>query len=41
MRNKIIGIILLLIGLSILTLGIIQGQQNVISILYNQMSLVP
>jgi len=41
MRNKIIGIILLLIGLSILTLGIIAQQQGDINLLYSQMAAVP
>jgi hypothetical protein len=41
MRNKMIGVILLLIGLSILTLGIIAQQQDFINVLYNQMAMVP
>ncbi|MHA2400688.1 MAG: hypothetical protein ACXADU_17595 [Promethearchaeota archaeon] len=41
MRNKIIGIILLLIGLSIITLGIIAQQQDLINLLYSQMAAVP
>ncbi|MHA1985018.1 MAG: hypothetical protein ACW98D_00115 [Promethearchaeota archaeon] len=37
MRNKIIGIIILLVAISLLALGIAQGQQNLINILYEKM----
>jgi len=41
MRNKIVGIIILFIALSLLALGIAQGQQNLISIFYDKMVVVP
>jgi len=41
MRNKIKSIIILLIALSLLTIGIIQGQNLLINDLYNKMILVP
>ena len=41
MRNKLVAIIILLIGLSILTIGIIQGQYNLINSIYEQMVLIP
>ncbi|MFW9988202.1 MAG: hypothetical protein ACFFC3_06060 [Candidatus Odinarchaeota archaeon] len=41
MRNKIIAVILLLIGLSLLTIGIIQGQNLLIDVLYDKMAAVP
>ena len=37
MRNKIIGIIILLVAISLLALGIAQGQQNLITIFYDKM----
>ena len=40
MRNKIIGIIILLVAISLLALGIAQGQQNLINDFYNRM-LIP
>ncbi|MFX0029575.1 MAG: hypothetical protein ACFE8B_10215 [Candidatus Hermodarchaeota archaeon] len=41
MRNKIIGIIILLIALSLLTIGIAQGQHNLIDVLYDKMAAIP
>ncbi len=41
MRNKIIGIIILIISLSLLALGIAQGQQNLMSIFYDKMVIGP
>jgi len=41
MRNKIIGIIILLIAISLLALGIAQGQQNLINGLYDKMAIIP
>lgn len=41
MRNKIIGIIILIIALSLLTIGIAQGQHNLISIYYDKMAGIP
>ncbi len=41
MRNKIIAIFILLIGLSLLTIGIIQGQQFLINSLYDKMVVIP
>jgi hypothetical protein len=41
MRNKIIGIIILFISLSLLALGIAQGQQNLISTFFDKMVVVP
>jgi len=41
MRNKIIGIIILIIALSLLTIGIAQGQHNIIEILYDKMAGIP
>ncbi|MFX1364417.1 MAG: hypothetical protein ACFFCE_01045 [Promethearchaeota archaeon] len=41
MRNKIVAIIILLVGLSLLTIGIIQGQNLLINLLYEQMVAVP
>ncbi|MHA2039002.1 MAG: hypothetical protein ACW98X_21445 [Promethearchaeota archaeon] len=40
MRNKIIGIIILLIAISLLALGIAQGQQNLINFFYDRMTTV-
>lgn len=41
MRNKIIGIIILIIALSLLTIGIAQGQNNLINIFYDKMAGIP
>lgn len=41
MRNKLIAIILLLLGLSLFTLGIMEGQFAVISQLYELMAVIP
>ena len=41
MRNKIIGIIILLIALSLLTIGIANGQHNLINIYYDKMVGIP
>lgn len=41
MRNKIIAIFILLIGLSLLAIGIIQGQQFLINSLYDKMAVIP
>ncbi len=41
MRNKLIAIIILLIGISLLTIGIIEGQFNLISTLYEKMAAIP
>ncbi|MBA7694619.1 hypothetical protein ES703_103232 [subsurface metagenome] len=41
MRNKIIAIFILLIGLSLLTIGIIQGQHFLINSLYDKMAVIP
>lgn len=41
MRNKIIGVIILLIALSLLTIGIAQGQHNLLNIFYDKMSTIP
>ena len=41
MRNKIIGIIILLIAISLLALGIAQGQQDLINIFYDKMAAIP
>ncbi|MHA2009371.1 MAG: hypothetical protein ACXABO_20115 [Promethearchaeota archaeon] len=41
MRNKIIGVIILLIALSLLTIGIAQGQHNLINVFYDTMSTIP
>jgi hypothetical protein len=38
MRNKIIGIIILIIALSLLTIGIAQGQHNLINTIYDKMA---
>ncbi len=39
MRKTLIGIIILLIALSLLTFGIIEGQFGLIDLLYAQMNL--
>ena len=41
MRNKIIGIIILIIALSLLTIGIAQGQNNLINVFYDEMAGIP
>jgi len=41
MRNKLVAMIILLIGLSLLTIGIIEGQFNLINQIYNQMAIIP
>jgi len=41
MRNKIIGVIILLIALSLLTIGIAQGQHNLINYFYDKMVAIP
>jgi hypothetical protein len=41
MRNKIVAVIILLIAISLLALGIAQGQQNVINLFYDQMAAIP
>ncbi len=41
MRNKIIAIIILLIAISLLTVGLIQGQQILIDQFYEQMVVIP
>jgi hypothetical protein len=41
MRNKIITIIILLIALSLMTIGIIQGQHDIINIMYDKMAIIP
>jgi len=41
MRNKLIAIIILLIGLSLLTIGIIQGQHLIMNLIYEQMIVIP
>ncbi len=41
MRNKLIAIIVLLIGLSLLVIGIIQGQHLILNSLYEEMVLIP
>lgn len=41
MRNKLLAIIILLIGLSLLAIGIIQGQHLMLNSIYEQMVLIP
>jgi len=41
MRNKLIAIIILLIGLSLLVIGIVQGQHLMLNSIYEQMALIP
>ncbi len=41
MRNKLIAIVILLIALSLITIGVIQGQYNLINSTYEQMVLIP
>lgn len=38
MRNKLVAMVILLIGLSLLTIGIIEGQFNLINQIYDQMA---
>ncbi|MFX1316545.1 MAG: hypothetical protein ACFE9T_11825 [Promethearchaeota archaeon] len=41
MRNKLIAIIILLIGVSLITLGIMESQFAIIRSLYEQMAAIP
>ncbi|MFW9999435.1 MAG: hypothetical protein ACFE9Q_02900 [Candidatus Hodarchaeota archaeon] len=41
MRNKLVAIIILLVGLSLLTIGIIQGQYYLVNSIYEQMVMIP
>lgn len=41
MRKKLIGFIILLIALSLLTIGIMEGEFNLITSIYNQMASIP
>ena len=41
MRNKLIAIIILLIGLSLLAIGLIQGQNLILNSIYEQMAMIP
>jgi len=41
MRKKLIGFMLLLFALSLLTIGIIEGEFNLISSIYTQMASIP
>ncbi len=41
MRNKLIAIIILLIGISLITIGVIQGQYSLINSIYEQMVAIP
>ena len=41
MRNKLIAIIILLIGLSLLAIGLLQGQHLLINSVYEQMAMIP
>ncbi len=41
MRNKLIAIIILLIGLSLLVIGIVQGQILMLNSIYEQMASIP
>lgn len=40
MRNTLIAIVILLIALSLFTLGIVEGQYGIINSLYQQMSII-
>ncbi len=40
MRNKLIAIIILLIALSLIVIGIIQGQHLLINSIYEEMALI-
>jgi len=41
MRKKLIGFIILLTALSLLTLGLINGEYNILSAIYEQMAMIP
>jgi hypothetical protein len=41
MRKKLIGFIILLLALSLFTLGIINSDYAIINAIYEQMSLIP
>ena len=41
MRNKLIAVIILLLGLSLLTIGLIEGQFNLINSIYEKMAIIP
>jgi hypothetical protein len=41
MRNKLIAIIILLIGLSLLAIGLVQGQNLALNSIYEQMAMLP
>ncbi len=41
MRNKLIAVIILLLGLSLLTIGLIEGQFNLINSIYEKMVIIP
>ncbi|MFW9936906.1 MAG: hypothetical protein ACFFA8_06355 [Promethearchaeota archaeon] len=41
MRKKLIGFIILLIALSLLTLGLINGEYTIFGAIYEQMTLIP
>ncbi|MFW9969658.1 MAG: hypothetical protein ACFFDF_05605 [Candidatus Odinarchaeota archaeon] len=41
MRNKLVAIIILLIGLSLLVVGIIEGQNLILNSIYQQMVSIP
>ncbi|MFX0056781.1 MAG: hypothetical protein ACFE85_12210 [Candidatus Hodarchaeota archaeon] len=41
MRKKLIGFIILLVALSLFTLGIINGEFAIFDAIYEQMALIP
>jgi len=41
MRKKLIGFIILLIALSLFTLGVINGEFTILGAIYEQMALIP
>ncbi len=41
MRNKLIAIIILLIAISLISIGLIQNQHLLINSVYNEMILIP
>lgn len=41
MRNKLIAIIILLIAISLISIGLIQNQYLLINSVYNEMVLIP
>ncbi|MFX1378103.1 MAG: hypothetical protein ACFFA4_03345 [Promethearchaeota archaeon] len=41
MRNKLIAIIIFLVALSLLVIGIIQGQHLLLNSIYEEMALIP